>query len=207
MAEDQGKEEEKFDFTGEGEAEDYVTLDQARFVAMQTAREEPGNYGPAWQTVPMVFEVVNAEETEDDYALTLAFRPEGEFTGAPGQEQFVFRNKVGEVAFRQVLSLPRRGRRFPVLPVAIGLVVVGVIAAVAVIFVVGGFGADGGMAAVAAPTETPVATEASTLTSEPTAISPTDIPTSTPMATATPTPTPVPPVPTPTVILGATYVL
>ena len=74
MAEDQGKEEEKFDFTSEGEAEDYVTLDQARFVAMQTARKEPGNYGPAWQTVPMVFEVINAEETEDDYALTLAFR-------------------------------------------------------------------------------------------------------------------------------------
>ena len=35
MAEDPGKkEEEKFDFTAQGEATDYLTLDQARFVAM-----------------------------------------------------------------------------------------------------------------------------------------------------------------------------
>ena len=44
MAEDQEKkDEEKFDFTAQGEAIDYLTLDQARFVAMQTARETPGN--------------------------------------------------------------------------------------------------------------------------------------------------------------------
>ena len=41
MAEDQGKEEEKFDFTGEGEAVDYISLAQARLLAMQTARETP----------------------------------------------------------------------------------------------------------------------------------------------------------------------
>lgn len=78
MAED--KQEEKFDFTLEGEAQGFVTLDQARFVAMQTARERPGNYGTTWQSVPMVFEVVDAEETEDDYSLILSFSPEGEFT-------------------------------------------------------------------------------------------------------------------------------
>ena len=38
MAEDQGKEEEKFDFTGEGEAVNYISLEQARVLAMQTAR-------------------------------------------------------------------------------------------------------------------------------------------------------------------------
>ena len=44
MTEDEDKkEEEKFDFTPEDEALDFVTLDQARFVAMQTAREQPGN--------------------------------------------------------------------------------------------------------------------------------------------------------------------
>ena len=40
MAEDQGKEEEKFDFTLEGEAVGYISLDQARVLAMRHAREE-----------------------------------------------------------------------------------------------------------------------------------------------------------------------
>ena len=45
MAEDEGKEEEKFDFTREGEAVGYISLDQARALAMQTAKEAPGDHG------------------------------------------------------------------------------------------------------------------------------------------------------------------
>ena len=45
MAEDQGKEEEKFDFTDEGEAVGYISLAQARLLVIQTARETPGEYG------------------------------------------------------------------------------------------------------------------------------------------------------------------
>ena len=46
MVEDEGeKEEEKFDFSPEGEAVGYISLAQARLLAMQTARETPGNYG------------------------------------------------------------------------------------------------------------------------------------------------------------------
>ena len=36
MAEDQGKDEEKFDFTGEGEAVGYISLAQAGVLAVQT---------------------------------------------------------------------------------------------------------------------------------------------------------------------------
>lgn len=79
MAEE-GKKDEKFDFTPQGEAVGFVTLDQARHIAIERAREESGNYGPSWQSVPMVFEVVDAEETEDDYSLSLSFRPDSEFT-------------------------------------------------------------------------------------------------------------------------------
>ena len=83
--------------------------------------------------------------------------PQGAFTGTPGQEQF-FIEKEGEVAHRQVLSLPvsQRGRRFPMIPVAIGLVVV-VIAAVAGGILVGGGSGDGNDNPVAAlvPTSTP----------------------------------------------------
>ena len=86
MAEDQGKEEEKFDFTGEGEAVNYISLEQARVLAMQTARETPGKYGSEYQTVSMAFEVVQANEGEDYYDVTLAFRPQIAFSGRPGQK-------------------------------------------------------------------------------------------------------------------------
>ena len=194
MAEGQGKkDEEKFDFTAQGEGTDYLTLDQARFVAMQTARETPGNYGPALQSVPMVFEVVDAEETEDDYSLTLTFRPEGEFAGTPGREQFVFRNKIGQVAFRQVLALPRPGRRIPVIPIAIGVAVAGVVAVIAVL-TVGGLGRGDDSqpgAAVSLPTATPIP---ATQTPRP---APTEAPTLVPPSEATPTPIPTP-TPSPT---------
>ena len=48
MAEDQGKEEEKFDVTGEGEVIDYISLQYARVLAMRTAREIPGEYGSSY---------------------------------------------------------------------------------------------------------------------------------------------------------------
>ena len=137
MAQDEGRQEEKFDFTQEGEALGYISLDQARVLAMQTARQNPGAYGRRFADIPMAFDVAEAEETEDYYEVTLSYRPQGQFSGTPGQEQF-FIEKAGTVAHRQVRSLPgpERGRRFPVVPVAIGLVVV-VIAAVAFVVFVG----------------------------------------------------------------------
>ena len=150
MAEDQGKEEEKFDFTPEGEVLGYISLDQARLLAMSTAGETPGDYGRRFRDVPMALEVETATEEEDSYTVTLSFRPQGDFPGTPGQEQF-FIEKEGTVAVRQVLSLPRLTgeRRFPLLPVAIGLVMVGVIAAVAAVFMLGGTGDDGPLVALA----------------------------------------------------------
>ena len=85
MAEDQGKEEEKFDFTGEGEAVSYISLEQARLLAMQTARESPGDYGNQYRNVPMAFAVVQSDEGEDYYEVTLSLRPQGDFSGRPGQ--------------------------------------------------------------------------------------------------------------------------
>ena len=56
MAEDKGKEEEKFDFTSEGEG--YISLAEARVLAVRTAVETPGDYGRQYRGVTMVFEVV-----------------------------------------------------------------------------------------------------------------------------------------------------
>ena len=104
MVEDEGKkEEEKFEFTSEGESLGYISSDQARVLAMRTARESPGDYGRRLSGVSMAFEVVEEEDTEDHYVITLSFRPQGRFTGTPGQEQF-FIEKEGAIAHRQVLS-------------------------------------------------------------------------------------------------------
>ena len=120
MAEDNGKEEEKFDFTAEGEG--YISLGEARVLAVRTAVESPGNYGRQYQHAAMAFEVVESGEEDDHYNISLSFRPQGNFAGTPGQEQFVI-GKDGSIAVRQVLSSPvRKGGGFPILPVAIGLV-------------------------------------------------------------------------------------
>ncbi len=158
---------------------------------MQTAGETPGNYSRRYRDVPMVFEGVEDSETEDYYLVTLSFRPQGQFSGSPGQEQF-FIEKEGTLAVRQVLSIPRRRGGFPLLPVAVGLGIVGVMAAVGAVFALGGPSDDGAPVAVVIPTETPAPTEASTPASEPVAIPSTDIPTNTSTATPMPTYTPFP---------------
>ena len=92
MAEDQGKEEEKFDFTGEGEAVGYISLEQARVLAMQTARETPGEYGSQYHDISMAFEVVQANEGEDYYDVSayhsrgIAYRKLGQDAKADADE-------------------------------------------------------------------------------------------------------------------------
>ena len=151
-----GEKQDKFDvFSREGEAAGYISLDQARVLGMRTASETPGAYGRSFRDVPMAFDVIAEEETEDHYVITLSFRPQGAFAGTPGQEQF-FIEKEGTVAHRQVLSLPiteEGARRLPVVPVAIGLVVV-VIAAVVGFFVFARTPSEERPAPVAAPAPT-----------------------------------------------------
>ena len=200
------KEEEKFEFTPEGEALGYISLDQARILAMRTSREAPGEYGRRFRNVPMAFEVVEANETEDYYEVTLSFRPQGAFTGTQGQEQF-FIEKEGNVAVRQVLSLPTAvgGRRFPVIPAAIGLVVVVIAAVVGVVFAAGGGGGSGETTAfvtpgpVAALVPTPTGVLASAAVVPAAVVIPTGTPEAIPKSTPISRPT-TPPVfsPTPT---------
>jgi len=167
MSEEPGKEEEKFDFTAEGEG--YISLDEARVFAMQTASSVPGNYGRSFRGVAMVFEVESLEETDDFYEVTLSFRPQGNFDGTPGQEQFVV-GKEGTISVRQVLASPAsKGGGFPVLPVGIGLVVVGAIAAIGVVIALSSSGGDSvPIAAVTASVETDIETKDTSETLAPT---------------------------------------
>ncbi|MCH8280582.1 MAG: PGF-pre-PGF domain-containing protein, partial [Chloroflexi bacterium] len=141
MAEDEGKQEEKFEFTTEGEALGYISLDQARLRAIQHARENTDIYGPRYSQVDLVWEVLSSEEGEDYYQVRLSYRPARGFKGDPGVEQFTI-DKSGSIELRQILSEPRpRTRMVPVLALVGGI---GVTAAVVgTLFGLGVFSGDG----------------------------------------------------------------
>ena len=183
VEEQEKKEEDNFDFTPQGEALGYISLAQARMLAMQTAREIPGNYGRRFRSVTMAFDVVESGEDEDYYTVTLWFRPELGFTGTPGQEQF-FISKEGEVALRQVLNPPKTKSRWPLV-----MVIAGVVFAIVALALVASmiFGSKPGP--FGGPSPLPPITTVPTPTEIPVAIvAPTDtpIPTNTPVPTKTP---------------------
>ena len=108
MAEEEGKkEEEKLEFTPEGETLGYISLDQARVLALQHARDNREFYG-RYADAELVWDVVGAEETEDYYEIRLAYRPAGNFRAA-GIEQFTI-DKTGPIEFRQIIRQPRLAR-------------------------------------------------------------------------------------------------
>ena len=135
--------------------------------------------------------LVGATEDEETYDIVLSYRPQGDFTGTPGQEHFII-GKHGEIILRQVWSTPKEPGGLPILPISIGVAVVGIIAAVGAVFVLMGSDSDGEslpVAAVSSPIETEDTSE--TLT-----------PTHTPQPTPTLAPTQTPqPIPTPTATL------
>ena len=190
--------EDKYDaFTAEGEAVGYVSLDQARVLAIRHARDNTDFYGPRFADREMVWEVISAEEGEDYYDIRLSFQPARRFRGEPGVELFTV-DKVGSIELKQIVSepMPARSLRLPM--IAGGLVVVVAAVVVGVLFVSGAFESNGAAAppvAVVEPTATaPAASQAailpiSTPTAEPT-LAP--VPSPTPAPPAEPTATPVP---------------
>ena len=171
MAEDQGNKEDKFDqFTAAGESLGYITLEQARVLAIQHARDNTDFYGANYSRVNLVWEVTSQEEGEDFYDIRLSFRPAGHFRGEPGVEQLII-DKTGNVQLRQILDEPsdlgqpshgRPARWW--LRAAMGLAVIGVVA-------VGGLTVFGTfVGGEEAPTATPFPTEAPAPTGAPAAI-------------------------------------
>jgi azurin len=180
VAEDKNNEEEKFDFTSEGEG--YISLDEARVLAIRTASQTPGVRSSRYRDVPMAFEVISTTEEEETYDIVLSYRPQGDFTGTPGQEHFIIA-KHGEIILRQVWSTPKEPGGLPIIPISIGVVVVGIIAAVGAVFAMNTSGGDSiPVAAVSSPIETEDTSEtlAPTHTPQPTSTS-----TSTPDSTST----------------------
>ena len=141
MVEDEGKkEEEKFEFDSTGEALGYISLDQARVLAIEHARDNRDFYGRRYSRVELAWEVVSQEESEDYYDIRLSYRSARGFRGEAGVEQFTI-DKLGPIRLRQILSEPLEARRRLSLPLALaGLVVVVVAAAAGVLFASGVIG-------------------------------------------------------------------
>jgi len=97
--------EQKLEFTSEGEAVDYISLEQATLLAMEHARQNSRFYG--WQYVwrRLAWQLESADEGEEYYEVNLSFQPAGRFRGSPGVEQFII-DKVGNIRMRQLLESP-----------------------------------------------------------------------------------------------------
>ena len=110
MAEDQGKEEEKFDFTSDGEEIGYISLDQAILLARQQAQEDGERHRRRLDWDEIIWSEITAEEREDTFRIVLQFRRPGRvvYEEQTGEEEFVF-NQTGALVFRQVLAWPEGG--------------------------------------------------------------------------------------------------
>jgi hypothetical protein len=112
MVEDQDKPDKKEDtFDSAGEAIEYLSMDQARVLAIRHARENTDFYPRRYRNRDLVWEVAEADEDEDFYHIRLTFRPALRFNGEPGVELLTI-GKVGEIELRQLLSEPRQKRRW-----------------------------------------------------------------------------------------------
>ena len=141
MAQNDSEKIDKFDaFTAEGEARDYISLEQARVLAIEHARDNPAFYGARYSGTNLVWEVDSQEEGDDYYEIHLSFRPAGRFRGEPGKEQFII-DKSGDVRVRQLLDEPtgmesqRRRRPRWQIPAALAVAVVALVAWALVVLV------------------------------------------------------------------------
>ena len=118
------KDEDKVEFDSAGQAIGYISMDQARVLAIEHARENTDFYGRRYQGIELYWEVVSQEESEDYYDIQLSYRPVRDFRGSPGLEQFTF-DKAGPIRVRQIVREPaeRRGRRLPVIAIVVATAV------------------------------------------------------------------------------------
>ena len=94
-----GNQEERSDFNPAGEARGYISLDQARSLALQHARDNREFYG-RYAEQELSWDIISAYETENYYQVRLSYHPQGNFRTA-GAEQFNI-VKTGEIESRHI---------------------------------------------------------------------------------------------------------
>ena len=95
-----------------GSAGGFVSLDQARDIALGHARDNQDFYGGRWSKRPLSWLVLVTEEREDAYYVRLSYQPAQKFSREPGLEAFTI-SKTGEVQSRSILSQPESKRGIP----------------------------------------------------------------------------------------------
>jgi len=116
-----GKQEEQSDSSSTGAARGNISLDQARVLALQHARDNRELYG-RYAEQELVWDVISAEEAQDYYEVRLSYRPRGNFRTA-GIEHFNI-GKTGPIESRQIIRQPRLMPGFIAASIAIVLVAV-----------------------------------------------------------------------------------
>jgi hypothetical protein len=96
---------ESFQFDDAGEEVGYISLMQARVIAIRHAQDNPDIYPSKYAEVLLVWELLSAEVDDDYYHIKLSWRASGRFEGKPGVEEFII-NKIGSIEIRQLLDEP-----------------------------------------------------------------------------------------------------
>ena len=129
MAEEQGSpEEEQPESQRPGSAGEFISLDQARGIALDHARENQDFYGRRFAKMDLVWQVVSQEEQADGYRVQLSYQLEHGFRGNPGVEEFTI-DRQGSVQSRRIVSEPARRGGF----LGCGLLAAGVLLSVLVL--------------------------------------------------------------------------
>ncbi len=110
MAEENSEEVQNSQPVGGGGG--FVSLEQARDIALGHARDNQGFYGGRWSKRPLTWLVLVTEEREDAYYIRLSYQPAQKFSGEPGVEAFTI-SKTGEIQSRSILSQPQGKGGFP----------------------------------------------------------------------------------------------
>ena len=84
----------------------FVSLEQARDIALAHARDNQDFYGRRYRKKPLAQSVQVSEERADAYYVRLSYQPAQKFSGEPGVEAFTI-SKTGEVQSRSILSEPQ----------------------------------------------------------------------------------------------------
>ena len=110
VAEEQGaQEEDQPESQRPGSAGEFISLDQARSIALDQARENQDFYGRRYAGMDLAWEVVSQEEGAEAYAIRLTYQLAHGFRGNPGVEEFTI-DRQGSVQSRRIVSEPvRRG--------------------------------------------------------------------------------------------------
>ena len=104
MAEEDSVQDQSSQPAGSGGG--FVSLDQAREVALGHARDNRDIYGRRYRRQELAWQVLSEDEREDAYYIRLSYQPAQRFQGEPGVEAFTI-NKTGAVHSRSILSQPK----------------------------------------------------------------------------------------------------